>query len=121
MSEVAANLIEGLCLETDQLEIATEGLDRWSRLPASPALEIWANHAGGSPKTTQFGPGVRERFEYASRLNRDEEREHQPVRDAAREVMAKLFDDGRALVMPTAPVNPKRTAALLKSKISGRE
>ena len=115
VSEVAAaNLIEGLCLETKQLEIATEGLDRWSAaFRHLQALEIWANHAKWVTKNDpQFGPGVRERFEYASRLNRDEEREHQPVRDAAREIMAKLFDDGRALiVMPTAPVSPKRTAS----------
>ena len=109
----AANLIERLGLETERLEIALEGLDRWfDAFRHLQALEIWGNHAEWvTDNNPAFGPGVKERFAYAATLTDAHRAEHQPVRDIARNRMDSLLGDGRTvLIMPTAPVSPKRDA-----------
>ena len=110
----AANLIERLGLESHRLEIAPEGLDRWfAAFRHLQALEIWGNHAQWvTDNAPDFGPGVKERFAYAATLTDADRQEHQPVRDIARDRMNSLLDDGASiLVMPTAPVSPKRDAS----------
>lgn len=110
----AASLIENLDLEPHRLEIAEEGLDRWfAAFRHLQALEIWGNHAQWvTDNDPDFGPGVKERFAYAATLTDSDRQEHQPVRDIARDRMNSLLGDGTSiLVMPTAPVSPKRDAS----------
>ncbi|MAJ92756.1 MAG: amidase, partial [Rhodospirillaceae bacterium TMED63] len=110
----AANLIGRLGLETQHLELALEGLDRWlAAFRHLQALEIWENHAEWvTENDPELGPGVKERFAYAATLTEAHRKEHQPVRDIARNRMDDLLGDGRTiLVIPTAPVSPKRDAS----------
>jgi amidase len=111
----AASLTDRMGLETERLVVAHEGLDRWfAAFRHLQALEIWANHADwvreNEPK---FGPGVKERFEYAATLTDADRAEHQPVRDIARARLSELLGEGDTVIlMPTAPVSPKRDAAV---------
>ena len=110
----AIDLIGRLGLETQNQDIAPEGLDRWfAAFRHLQALEIWENHAQWITKNDpELGPGVRERFVYAATLTEAHREEHQPVRDIARNQMEDLLGDGHTiLLMPTAPVSPKRDAS----------
>ena len=109
----AAAAIEKLGLDAERITLAAEGLDRWfAALRHLQALEIWANHADWVElHAPEFGPGVRERFAYAATVTDTDRAEHQPVRDIARARLIELLGDGDAvIVMPTAPVSPKRDA-----------
>lgn len=113
-ADVAARkAIEKLGLERTDIDIAPEGLDRWfTAFRHLQALEIWGNHATWiGENNPSFGPGVKERFAYAATLTDADRDEHQPIRDIARARIDELLGDGDAvIVMPTAPVSPKRDA-----------
>lgn len=103
-----------LGLNTEEIDVATEGLDRWfAAFRHLQALEIWGNHAEWVEKNSpSFGPGVKERFAYAATLTDTDRNEHQPVRDIARARVNELLGGGdTVIVMPTAPVSPKRDAS----------
>ncbi len=111
----AAALADRMGIKTERIVVAREGLDRWfAAFRHLQALEIWEKHAdwvrGNNP---EFGPGVKERFEYASTLTNTDLAEHQPIRDIARGHLAELLDEGDTVIlMPTAPVSPNRDAAV---------
>ena len=110
----AANLIGRLGLETQYLDLAPEGLDRWfAAFRHLQALEMWENHAERvTENDPELGRGVKERFAYAATMTEAHRKEHQPVRDNARNRMDDLLEDSRTiLVLPTAPVSPKRDAS----------
>ncbi len=109
----AASLVERMGIETERLVVAKEGLDRWfAAFRHLQALEIWANHAEWvRANDPGFGPGVKERFEYAATLSDADRAEHQPVRDIARARLSELLgEDDTVILIPTAPVSPKRDA-----------
>lgn len=114
-TEAAAHdAISKLGLTPERITVAAEGLDRWfAAFRHLQALEIWGNHADWVRQNDpEFGPGVKERFAYAATLTDADRAEHQPVRDIARARMDELLGGGDAvLVMPTAPVSPKRDAS----------
>ena len=113
-AEAAHQAVEKLGLESTPVEVAPEGLDRWfTAFRHLQALEIWGNHADWiTQNNPSFGPGVKERFAYAATLTDTDRAEHQPIRDIARARVAELLGGGDAvIVMPTAPVSPKRDAS----------
>lgn len=114
-TEAAADrAIAKLGLTPERVTVAAEGLDRWfAAFRHLQALEIWGNHADWVRENSPaFGPGVKERFAYAATLTDADRAEHQPVRDIARARIDTLLSGGDAiLVMPTAPVSPKRDAS----------
>lgn len=112
--EAARRAIEALGLESEEIDVAPEGLDRWfAAFRHLQALEIWGNHAAWvGENNPSFGPGVKERFAYAATLTDKDRAEHQPVREIARARVNELLGGGDTiLVMPTAPVSPKRDAS----------
>jgi amidase len=115
IAEAAANdAVAKLGLQSEPITIAAEGLDRWfAAFRHLQALEIWANHAAWvTENSPSFGPGVKERFAYAATLTDAHRAEHQPVRDIARARLDALLCEGDTiLVLPTAPISPKRDAS----------
>ena len=112
--DATQQMVEKLGLESSPVEVAPEGLDRWfSAFRHLQALEIWGNHAAWvSENNPSFGPGVKERFAYAATLTDADRNEHQPVREIARTRVDELLGGGdTVIVMPTAPVSPKRDAS----------
>ena len=75
--------------------------------------EIWTNH-GDWIKRAQpnFGPGVRERFEWASTVSTDDVTAAKRRREMFAERVHNLLSDGSVLCLPTAPgIAPKRGAS----------
>ena len=112
-ADAARQVVEKLGVESEEIEVSAEGLDRWfAAFRHIQALEIWANHADWiGENAPSFGPGVKERFAYASKLTDVDRAEHQPVRDIARARVDELLGHGDAIIlMPTAPASHKRDA-----------
>ena len=100
-------------LKYETVTLAPAGLDKWfEAFRHLQALEIWKNHGDWiTANRPEFGPGVKERFTYASTLTDSHGEKHRPVRDAARARMTSLLEDGAIVVMPTAPCSPRRDAS----------
>lgn len=110
----ATDIVSKLALQSEPITVAAEGLDRWfAAFRHLQALEIWANHAAWvTENNPSFGPGVKERFAYAATLTDTHLAEHQPIRDIARARLDALLGEGDTiLVLPTAPISPKRDAS----------
>ena len=107
------DLIGRLGLETQIQDIAPEALTGGSqRSGICGARNLGKSCAVDYQDDPELGPGVRERFVYAATLTEAHREEHQPVWDIARNQMEDLLGDGRTiLLMPTAPVSPKRDAS----------
>jgi amidase len=77
------------------------------------AAEIWANHKDWIARTQpSFGPGVRERFEFASTVSEADVAEAKKRREMFSERVYNLLADGSVLCLPTSPgIAPKRGAS----------
>lgn len=90
--------------------ISQSGLDEWREVfRVAQAAEIWAVHgAWVEAVSPNFGPGVRQRFEMASRISQTEAAEARAARERMRIALrAKLAPD-TFLVVPTAPAPAPR-------------
>ncbi len=75
--------------------------------------EIWANHKAWVERTQpSFGPGVRERFEWASTVSEADVVAAKKRRELFSERVYNLLSDGSVLCLPTSPgIAPKRGAS----------
>ena len=75
--------------------------------------EIWASHGDWITSTKpNFGPGIRERFEWAATVSESDVAEAKKRREMFAERVHNMLSDGSVLVMPTAPgIAPKRGAS----------
>ena len=75
--------------------------------------EIWANHKEWIERTKpSFGPGVRERFEWAATVSESDVTEAKKRREMFAERVHNLLSDGSVLCLPTAPgIAPERGAS----------
>lgn len=84
---------------------APDGLDAWREtFRILQAHEIWAVY--GDFVTRQkpsFGPGVRERMQFAATVTADDAAKVQPVRERGRERLRSFAAPGTILILPTAP------------------
>ncbi|MEC7491185.1 MAG: amidase [Pseudomonadota bacterium] len=113
LEDSTSRLVEQIGLEVQKIQLSEEGLDRWfNAFRHLQGREIWQNHRDWIQQNKpEFGPGVKERFEFAATLTAAHSAEHQPVRDKATARLARLLDSGDTVIfMPTAPVSPKRDA-----------
>ena len=93
------------------ITISPDGLPGWyETFRVIQAWEIWSNHAAwiGEAKP-EFGPGIRERLEWASRVTQAEVEAARIRRAAIVERIGSLFEEGDVLCLPTSPrVAPPR-------------
>ena len=75
--------------------------------------EIWVNHKAWIERTRpSFGPGVRERFAWASTVSEGDVAEAKKRREMFSERVYNLLSDGSVLCLPTSPgIAPKRGAS----------
>ena len=94
--------------------IAGDGLDKCFNIFCTlQGAEIWANHRDWIERIRpSFGPGVRERFEWAATVSTEDVVEAKKHRELFSERVHNLLSDGSVLCLPTSPgIAPKRGAS----------
>jgi len=96
----------------EEIALSAEGLLAWQQtMRVLQAYEVWQTHGDWIARVKPaFGPGIRERFQWASTIAREDALAAAERREQiSRELDARL--DGAALCMPTVPfVAPPRNA-----------
>lgn len=83
--------------------VSSEGLPQWFQMFRKlQGAEAWAQHGAWITRVKpQFGPGVRERFEWAATLTAGEVAPLKEQREIVARRMADLLRDNAVLVLPT--------------------
>ena len=109
----ALNAVRALTGQVSEAQLAPEGFE--SRLTAFRILqgsEVWAQHGEWvTEHQPAFGPGIRERFEFASRIDADEVARARRARQVAIQHTQQLLRDNNLICLPTAPGAAPRLAA----------
>ena len=90
--------------------IAGDGLEAcFATFRTLQGAEIWANHKEWIERIQpNFGPGIRERFAWASTVSESDVTEAQKRRELFSERVYNLLSDGSVLCLPTSPgIAPK--------------
>lgn len=87
------------------MPISDDGLAQWRDVfVVCQAAEIWQSHGDWVTQTTpNFGPGIKERFDRASRITADEAAQARGKREYIRIRLNELLGNDGLLVLPTAP------------------
>jgi amidase len=101
--EPALARITALLGDARNVTVADDGLPQWFQIFRKlQGAEAWAQHgawiARAKPK---FGPGVRERFEWAATVTAQDVAPLKVRREAITQRMADLLQDNAVLVLPT--------------------
>jgi amidase len=105
----------------EEIVLGDEGLFSWQQtMRALQGYEVWQTHGEWIARVKPaFGPGIRERFQWAATIAREDAL----AASARREQISQLLDallDGAALCMPTVPfVAPVRNAATAEQDRTG--
>ena len=85
--------------------VSEEGLMEWFQtFRVIQAWEIWSNHREWVQESNpRFGPGIRERMDWASRVTDEQVQAGRIRRDAIVRRVKGLFEDGDVLCLPTSP------------------
>jgi amidase len=109
--EVADALVPAVELAADtigareDITVSPDGLTGWfETFRVIQAWEIWSNHATWIQEASpEFGPGIRDRVEWASRVTQQEVEAASTRRDAIVQRIHGLFSEGDVLCLPTSP------------------
>ncbi len=87
------------------VRLSPEGLDSWREtFRVCQASEIWDVHGAWiSGNTPGFGPGIRDRFEIAARIDADEAEAAQADKSRIARHVRPMISPDCALVLPTSP------------------
>ena len=101
----AVNLASETIGNRVDVTLSTAGLTEWyETFRVIQAWEIWSNHADWIEEVKpDFGPGIRERLEWASRVTEQEAAAARARRMAIVEQIRGLFSEGDVLCLPTSP------------------
>ena len=101
----AVELAAGIIGERSDIAVSPDGLSNWyETFRVIQAWEIWFNHAAWIEEVKpEFGPGIRERFEWASRVTEQEAEAARSRQAAIVERIRGLFGEGDVLCLPTSP------------------
>lgn len=85
--------------------LAPDGLDQWREsFRICQAYEIWDVHGDWvRAHTPDFGPGIKARFDIASRINADTFAAESARKDRIRQEIVRIVTQETVLVMPTSP------------------
>ncbi|PLS08638.1 amidase [Neobacillus cucumis] len=89
----------------ESLNISVNGLSDWSDLfRFIQGIEIWKEHGTWIEEVKPaFGPGISERFEWASKLNPDELASLNMTKEKIKRNLFELLNTNGLLVIPSAP------------------
>ncbi|MEH7416788.1 amidase [Neobacillus drentensis] len=89
----------------NKVNVADEGLTKWAELfRFIQGIEIWMEHGAWIEEVKpSFGPGICERFEWASKLNAAELSHFRKKREVIKRNLSQLLKSNGLLVIPTAP------------------
>ena len=101
----AVELASGVVGEQIDITVSPEGLSSWyETFRVIQAWEIWFNHADWVQEVNpEFGPGIRERFEWASKVTEQDLEAAKSRRADIVERIRGLFGEGDVLCLPTSP------------------
>lgn len=90
---------------TQNVNIAKEGLSKWAELFRNiQGIEIWNEHGDWINRVKPaFGPGIAERFQWASTLNKEYLSEYEEGRELIKDQLSALLNSNGLLVIPTTP------------------
>lgn len=91
--------------QAEEVIVSAEGLATWMDVFRTiQAAEIWANHGTWIREAKpQFGPGIRERIEWASTVAPAVVAEARKDRERIASCLGQLLRDGDILCLPTSP------------------
>jgi amidase len=101
----ALERLQGLLGPATPVRVSQEGLGVWGEAFRDlQSAEAWAAHGAWIEAVhPAFGPGVRERFEYARTVDPGRVRAAAELREEIGARLGDLLADNRVLVLPTAP------------------
>ncbi|QGQ98333.1 amidase [Paenibacillus psychroresistens] len=101
-------VIERMIGHCEWVDLAPQGLAAWmNAFRTLQGLEIWRAH-GEWIQTVKptFGPGIAERFAWASTLREEDSAAASELRKEVRKRMSDLLGEDGLLIIPTAPGSP---------------
>lgn len=90
---------------TNHVKVSNEGLDKWSELFRNKqGIEIWGEHGSWIQEVKPtFGPGISERFQWASTLENGKLNEFENKQMHIKKQLSDLLKGNGLLVIPTTP------------------
>ncbi|MGQ3477620.1 amidase [Paenibacillus sp. TY11] len=97
--------VEAITNKGKMIKISEQNLTEWSSaFRILQGLEIWSEHGPWIQKEKpNFGPGIAERFQWASTLKKSESRHQYQLRETVRHFISNLLGEDGLLIIPTAP------------------
>ena len=101
----AVDLAAEIIGSREDVSVSPDGLMGWfETFRTIQAWEIWSNHRQWIQEAKpEFGPGIRERVEWASRVTGEQVEAARARRDAIVQRVNGMFTDGDVLCLPTSP------------------
>lgn len=99
------SVLQEMNVWSQYINVSDEGLSKWAEVFRTiQGIEIWDQH-GDWIKTVNptFGPGIAERFKWASTLAKDEYVPCQLAREKIKDSLSTLLNENGLLVIPSAP------------------
>lgn len=90
---------------TQNVNIAKDGLSKWAELFRNiQGIEIWNEHGDWINRVKPaFGPGIAERFQWASTLDNERLNKYEEERELLKNQLSALLNSNGLLVIPTTP------------------
>lgn len=101
----AVTLVESVLGPASGLTVAEAGVDSWMAVFRHvQAAEIWSNHGSWIESVRpRFGPGIRERLDWAATLTADDVAPYRRRHRSIRQEIAGRLGEGDILCLPTSP------------------
>ena len=101
----AVERVAALVGAVEDVTVAPEGLESWfETFRVLQAASIWANHGAWISETRpDFGPGIKERFEWAEALDAGSVETAQERYESIQARIAEVVEPGDVLCLPTSP------------------